>query len=51
MFHLYKHSYPAIACPFTGEVVVVYPATAAGWSRCLSLLRDVQADLAKECQS
>jgi hypothetical protein len=51
MFHLYKHSCPAIACPVTGEVVVVYPDTAAGWSRCMSLLREVQADLAKERQS
>lgn len=51
MFHLYKHSYPAIACPVTGEVVVVYPDTAAGWSRCMSVLREVQAEISKESQS
>lgn len=33
MFVLYKHTYPAIACPDTGEVVVVFKDDAAGFSK------------------
>lgn len=51
MFRLYEGRYPAIARPDTGEVLVVFTSTAAGWSRCMSMLREVQAELAKERQS
>ncbi len=42
MFILYHGQYPAIMCPETGEVVVYFPETAAGWSRCMSLLTEVK---------
>jgi hypothetical protein len=48
MFTLYNGHYPAIACPDTGEVVVVFNSTAAGFSKCIELLRDVQAEISKE---
>ncbi len=48
MFVLYHGIYPSIMCPDTGEVVVVYPATSAGFSRCISLLREVQMALANK---
>jgi hypothetical protein len=48
MFHLYLGRYPAIARPDTGEVLIVFVPTAAGWSRCLSMLREVQAEISKE---
>lgn len=48
MFTLYKHTYPAIMCPDTLEVVVVFASTAAGFSKCIELLRDVQAEISRE---
>lgn len=48
MFVLYKHTYPAIACPDTGEIVVIFNDTSAGWSRCIEILRDVQAEISRE---
>lgn len=51
MFHLYLGHYPAIACPDTGEVVVVFNDNSAGFSKCIEILRDVQAEISKERKS
>jgi hypothetical protein len=48
MFTLYQGHYPAIACPDTREVVVVFLSTAEGFSKCIELLRDVQAEITRE---
>jgi hypothetical protein len=48
MFRLYLGRYPAIACPDTNEVVVVFASTAAGFSKCIEILCDVQAEISKE---
>lgn len=48
MFTLYHGRYPAIMCPDTREVVVVFMSTAAGFSKCIEILCDVQAEISRE---
>lgn len=45
MFVLYRGQYPGIMCPVTGEVVVIFRDNAAGFSKCMSLLQEVQQEL------
>ena len=44
MFTRY-HDCPAIACPVTGEVVVVFYANARGYQECIALLREIREEL------
>lgn len=41
MFTLY-HDCPAIKCPVTGEVVVVFYGNARGYQECFAILKDLR---------
>ncbi len=39
------HDCPAIKCPVTGEVVVVFNANARGYQECVALIIEIKAEI------